>query len=602
MKSIRRFLAVLLTLVMLTPAVSLSESGAQEIPEEEGVLQEEGIPEDWEAAEIEEEYWALSMWMAESEGTVKLFDAEDNPLDLDDEMRFSGGTVLETDEESLAVVDMDRKRLAIMDEISRAGFEKADNGGRISITLQSGAMYFRVGQPLEEEESFDVVMDDIRLAIRGTCGMVQQSEEGLSIILASGHAVITREPEAGVVPGDGQDEENAAEPGEEPPEDPGEEPEEIMIEAGEIVSVSKEETDGGIRFEKKKLAEDEVPVFLTEALRKDPAQLEKVYAETGWQPEKLFGDDIPVWMLPAEELDGIPEELVGRTFGCGGWYRLSECFSFPEKNKMTVAVVDPDSGETASEKEYTITSVKQYTPHFYELRCESGSRVLEKKLILPGITEEEIAQLKACLKLEFMKEQWEMIRSKNQYVLYADTVSGLFFDDITAAGVSRAKPFADYQPSGYAVMLWGQRNAGLPDSLIGKTLARKIGDTGYEETWTFISKNTVKLYTPFHIYSWGDSNVWHADWRELTLPVSVGYISDHFLMIDAFSGGDDERHFSLELMIPGMSERETVFCRECIASREGGIIQPSSVPIDGNSYCTYEYPYEILRIIPLEVR
>ena len=123
MKSIRRFLAVLLTLVMLTPAVSLSESGAQEIPEEEGVLQEEGIPEDWEAAEFEEEYWALSMWMAESEGTVKLFDAEDNPLDLDDEMRFSGGTVLETDEESLAVVDMDRKRLAIMDEISRAGFD-----------------------------------------------------------------------------------------------------------------------------------------------------------------------------------------------------------------------------------------------------------------------------------------------------------------------------------------------------------------------------------------------------------------------------------------------------------------------------------------------
>ena len=282
MKRIKRFLAVLLTLGLLAPAVSLPESDTRENPEEEEFQQKKGIPEDWEAAQTEEEYRALSMWLAESEGTVKLFDAEDYPLELDDEMRFMGGTVLETEEESLAVVDMDRERLAIMDEISRAGFEKADSGNRISITLKAGAMYFRVGQPLEEEESFDVFMDDIRLAIRGTCGMVQQSEEGMSIILASGHAVITREPEGSVEPGDGQDEDTAGEP--------GEGSEEITIEAGEIVSVSKDETGGGIRFEKKTLAEDEVPVFLTEALRKDPEQLEKVYAETGWQPEKLFGE------------------------------------------------------------------------------------------------------------------------------------------------------------------------------------------------------------------------------------------------------------------------------------------------------------------------
>ena len=102
MKSIRRFLAVLLTLVLLTPVVSLAESGAQEIPEEEEFQPEESIPEDWETAEIEEEYWALSMWMSESEGTVHLYDLEDNPLELDEEMRFSGGTILETEEESLA--------------------------------------------------------------------------------------------------------------------------------------------------------------------------------------------------------------------------------------------------------------------------------------------------------------------------------------------------------------------------------------------------------------------------------------------------------------------------------------------------------------------
>ena len=293
MKSIQRFLALLLVAALLIPA----GAPAEVIPEEGIVPSEEEMPKsEWLTAEQEEEYQALGMWMKESEGTVTLFDLEDNQLELEEDMRFSSGTVLETEEESLAVVDMDRERLAIMDEISRAGFDKADSGSRISITLHSGAMYFRVGRPLEEEESFDVVMDDIRLAIRGTCGMVQQSEDGMSIILASGHAVITHVPEDNGEPED--------EPDEETPGEPGEEPEEIMIEAGEIVSVSKEETDDGIRFEKKKLAEDEVPAFLKEALRRDPEQLEKVYMETGWQledSEKTQGKDTIIKKL--DQLD-----------------------------------------------------------------------------------------------------------------------------------------------------------------------------------------------------------------------------------------------------------------------------------------------------------
>ena len=52
MKRIRRFLAVLLTLVLLAPAISLPESGAQEMPEEGGSQPEAGMPEDWEAAEL----------------------------------------------------------------------------------------------------------------------------------------------------------------------------------------------------------------------------------------------------------------------------------------------------------------------------------------------------------------------------------------------------------------------------------------------------------------------------------------------------------------------------------------------------------------------
>ena len=243
-------------------------------------------PEGFEEAEMWDEYLAQVMWVSEAEGTVNLYDREENPLELELNMRMDGGKVLETAEESLAVVDMDRERLAIMDENSRAGFETAEQGNQISIALQNGAMYFRIGIPLEEEESFEIQMDDIVLAIRGTCGMAEQSEEGgLSVILASGHAAVRRVTE------DGE-----------------EAPEEAEIEAGERLSVAAGDAEGGIRFVTEKLAEDEVPAFLTEALRKDPIQLEKVYAETGWEPEALFGDDIPVWMPIGEELDGLTDE------------------------------------------------------------------------------------------------------------------------------------------------------------------------------------------------------------------------------------------------------------------------------------------------------
>ncbi len=127
-------------------------------------------------------------------------------------------------------------------------------------------------------------MGDILLAIRVTCGMVQQNEDKMSVILASGHATITQVPE---------DESQTVE-----------EPAEITIEAGESVSVTKkEETVGAIVFEKKKLTEAEVPPFLVESFRKDPQQLEKVYEETSWEPEKLFGDNIPVLNSSSQEAE-----------------------------------------------------------------------------------------------------------------------------------------------------------------------------------------------------------------------------------------------------------------------------------------------------------
>ncbi len=222
------------------------------------------IPEDWEKAETGEAYLAWNMWMSDAEGKVKLFDREENETELEKGMRFAGGSVLETGEKSLAAVDMDRERLAILDEETRTAFDEADRGSRIGLTLQQGALYFRVGKPLEGEESFEITVRDIRLAIRGTCGLVQVKEDGVLIVLASGHAVITPGTEA--------------------------ETGEITVDAGESVFLEEAEAGGGIRYEKKRIPEDEVPAFLLQALDRDPEQLEKVCTETGWQTEALFGD------------------------------------------------------------------------------------------------------------------------------------------------------------------------------------------------------------------------------------------------------------------------------------------------------------------------
>lgn len=575
MRGFRRFFAAIMAMAMLVPACAPAEHAEERNPEGEWYPPEEMAEDEWLAAEPEEEYRAMGMWLGGSEGTVKLFDRDGSPLELDEEMRFAGGTVLETEEESLAVVDMDRERLAIMDEISRAGFEKTDGGNGIGITLRRGSMYFRVGQPLEEEERFDVVMDDIRLAIRGTCGMVQQSEEGMSIILASGHAVIAHVPEGSGEPGDEPDEETAGEP--------AEEPEEILIEAGEIVSVSKNKTDTGIRFEKRKLAENEVPAFLTEALRRDPGQLEKVYAETGWQPEKLFSDDIPVWMMPAEELGGVPAEWVGKTIGAGGWYRICEYYRFPSEREITIGHV---YNKGSDEKKYLLTAVRQYTPHYYELCYDRNGNTEELGIIVPGITEGEILQLGECLRLAPLKDFWNFIRNSNRYAV-TDKFHDMVFlgEDISPAGAEQAKPFVDYRPHGMYHQE-DQYRAELPGGLIGKTLVCNQPNKG--EYFEFVSKDTM-----LHGYGEGIA-------AEALIHLEVVSGPDHWYSILGYDSEDEMTGMALVLIAPGITPRELEYLRELNEWQTlvTGWTKPDISVIDGKHY----YRIEADSAVQMEVR
>ena len=544
MNGLKRALLMLMIAALLLPVCGFSESGMDE------------LPEGWEEADPETEYWALSMWLQEMEGTVHLFDGEDNPLELEEDMRMAGGTVLETEEESLAVVRLDWERLAMMDEISRAGFDKTDHGDRISITLLNGSMYFRVGQPLEENQSFEVVMDDIVLAIRGTCGIVMKSGEGVpSVILASGHAVISAKTEG------------------------GEEPMEIEIGAGESVSVVTDESGGGIRFGKKKLPEEEVPAFLLEALRKDTFQLEKVYAETGWQPEKLFGEDVPMWMPPAQELDGIPAEWIGKTIGCGGWYHIDNYFRFTSATEMAEGLLGGRAENTRH-----ITSVRRYSPHLYEIFYEKDGEIAERAIILPGATEEEVRLLKKCGKTARIMDRWDESKSRTAWLVSVDYKGPLnelyaeeYFFDITAPGVQQARPFVDYRPSGYC-RSYNNVEAEFPDALVGRTRVEyAFGQVLYQ--YEFLSKGTIRST------SW---SVWNTGQRTLDQEftwnhISVYRISDHFYSLDSVEHEEEGGYFWMTVMIPGMSAEEVQFCREYLIS-EWGPDAPGAAKIDGNHF------------------
>ena len=473
MKRTNRLTSFLLVIIFLISALPFSVSGEEGIPEsgEEG----KGLPGNTapEEAELGEGYGAYSIWVSESEGTVNLYDRENNPLELEKRMRIPEDTVLETEEDSLAVLDMDRERLAIVDEFSRAGFAVTDYGNKISIVLENGAMYFRAAIPLEEHESFEIMMEDIILSIRGTCGMVQQDENGMSIVMASGRGTVRRSPEhtdmedAENTEGSAGPENESVEPSTaEPMENPEEE--EILIEAGEALLISREFGSDEIRFEKRKLTEEEVPRFLRLALEWDPEQLDRVFEESGWSPERLLGGAASAGMPAATLLDQLPPELAGKILyeegSLNGARPLERKVAFPSASFICRVFEDPLLSKRFAGVQ-NIETVRQFTEHLYVITSGNGETM---GILYPGITDSEIEVLKNWWSLEPLKDRWTEIQTKNQYVVLLMTDEfELAADDILLCRVADGN--------------FGE----LPEYLTGKQLFQEIrwldheGKVGY---------------------------------------------------------------------------------------------------------------------------
>ncbi len=141
------------------------------------------------AAESVETADASTMRLVRTEGTVFLKDEEGTELSLREDMRLYSGNTVETEADSRAGISLDEVKTITLDEDSFVSLHQ--DGKKLRVNLEAGAMYFSVYQPLAYDEQFEIETSTMVLGIRGTSGYVETISPTVSkVILTSGHVVI----------------------------------------------------------------------------------------------------------------------------------------------------------------------------------------------------------------------------------------------------------------------------------------------------------------------------------------------------------------------------------------------------------------------------
>ncbi|MBQ5523058.1 MAG: FecR domain-containing protein, partial [Oscillospiraceae bacterium] len=142
------------------------------------------------AAETVESADASTMRLARAEGCVFLKDESGTELSYRENMRLYSGNTVATEADSRAGISLDKTKIVTLDEQSFASLHQ--NGKKLRVKLENGAMYFSVSKPLASDEQFDIETSTMVLGIRGTSGYVEAlSPTSSLVILTSGHALIT---------------------------------------------------------------------------------------------------------------------------------------------------------------------------------------------------------------------------------------------------------------------------------------------------------------------------------------------------------------------------------------------------------------------------
>ncbi len=120
---------------------------------------------------------AAAMFLRKAEGTVQVADAEGQDVEIAENLGLYSGYAVGTKDESFAWIDLDKVKLAKLNENSEAAVTKEDKS--LSIEIRSGSLFFNVAEPLAEDETMEISASSMLVGIRGTCGWVAQNTVGI---------------------------------------------------------------------------------------------------------------------------------------------------------------------------------------------------------------------------------------------------------------------------------------------------------------------------------------------------------------------------------------------------------------------------------------
>lgn len=183
---------------------------------------------------------AATMFLRKMEGSVTVSDAEGQSIEPAENLGLYSGYGMGTEAESFAWIDLDKVKLAKLDEYSEAAISK--DGKNLSIEIQSGSLFFNVTEPLADDETMEIRTSSMMVGIRGTCGWVTEN----TAALLEGTVTVTAEGQS------------------------------ATVSAGEMAVL----TDGGT-LEVKPFTVSSVPAFVAAELEDDEVLAEEVKDDAG---------------------------------------------------------------------------------------------------------------------------------------------------------------------------------------------------------------------------------------------------------------------------------------------------------------------------------
>ena len=120
---------------------------------------------------------ATSMHLKKTEGTVAVSDSEGKTVSPRKDLGLYSGYGVETQAKSYAWIDLDKVKLTKLDAESQ--IEIGKEGKNLEIDVISGELFFNVTEPLDDDETMDIVTSTMIVGIRGTCGWVGEDTAAL---------------------------------------------------------------------------------------------------------------------------------------------------------------------------------------------------------------------------------------------------------------------------------------------------------------------------------------------------------------------------------------------------------------------------------------